>query len=113
MAAGNCSVEAARLENGKPVKGTLTLFIDEYSFGSIRKNVNWETVSIDQGTVSVKGFLRSVEKPYIVIKSDGNSSPQFVLEAGALNTVLNTIQSFVDSQKKDREEKEAQARARD
>jgi len=112
MAAGYCSVEAARLENGKPVKGTLTLFIDEYSFGSLRRSVNWETVSIEQGTVSVKGFLRSVEKPYIVIKSDGNNSPQFVLEADTLKTVLDTIQSFVESQKKDREEKEAQERAR-
>ncbi len=112
MAAGNCSVEASILENGKPAKGTLTLFIDEYSFGSIRKTVNWETVSIEQGTVSVKGFLRSIEKPYIVIKADGSSSPQFVLEAATLSTVLDRMHSFANSRKKAREEKEAQERTR-
>ncbi len=33
MGAGNYSVEASVLENGKTVKGTLRSFIDEYVFG--------------------------------------------------------------------------------
>ena len=53
MAAGNCSVEAAVIENGKSVKGTLTLFIDEYVFGSKRKNINWEKAECKKGTVTV------------------------------------------------------------
>ena len=42
MAAGNCSVEATIIKNGKNVKGTLTLFIDEYSFDGKRTAINWE-----------------------------------------------------------------------
>ena len=112
MASGNCSVEASVIENGKPVKKTLALFIDEYSYGSMRRDVNWETASIERGTVVVKGFLRSIEKPYIVIKSNNDSSPQFILEKDTITTVVDAINSFAALQKKTREEKEAQERAR-
>lgn len=111
MATGNYSVEASIVENGKTVKGTLTLFIDEYAFGATRKTVNWENVICEKGTVTVKGFLRSTEKPCISFKENGNVSPQFILEQPQMNTVLNAVASFVETQKRSREEKEARERA--
>lgn len=41
MESKNYSAEAMVLENGKYVKGTLTLFIDEYVFAGKRTSVNW------------------------------------------------------------------------
>ena len=57
MAAENCSVEAAIIENGKSVNGTLTLFADEYVFGSKRKTINWENAECKKGTVMVRSEL--------------------------------------------------------
>lgn len=111
MGAGNCSVEASVIENGKNVKGTLTLFIDEYAFGSMRRSVNWETVVCERGTATVKGFLRSTQKPCIVFTDGTASSPQFILEQAQMDTVLNAINSFIEAQRKVRSEKEAQERA--
>lgn len=108
MAAGNCSVEAAVIENGKSVKGTLTLFIDEYVFGSKRKTINWEKAECKKGTVTVKGFLRSAEKPCVTFTENGFSSPQFVLEQAQLDTVMNAISSFVAAIKSERAVKEAE-----
>lgn len=108
MAAGNCSVEAAVIENGKSVKGTLTLFIDEYVFGSKRKNINWEKAECKKGTVTVKGFLRSVEKPCVTFTENGISSPQFVLEQTQLETVMSAISAFVGTIKSERAAKEAE-----
>lgn len=110
MAAGNCSVEATIIENGKNVKGTLTLFIDEYTFGSKRNSINWEKAMCKEGTVSVKGFLRSTDKPCITFTENGTSSPQFILEQAQLNSVKNAIDSFIASIKSEREAKEAEAR---
>lgn len=110
MAAGNCSVEAIVIENGKNVKGTLTLFIDEYSFGGKRTAINWEKAVCKDGMVSVKAFLRSVEKPSITFTESGVSSPQFVFEQAQFNTVKAAIKDFVASIKSEREAKEAEAR---
>ena len=110
MATGNCSVEAIVIENGKNVKGTLTLFIDEYSFGGKRTAINWEKAVCKYGMVSVKAFLRSVEKPSITFTENGVSSPQFVFEQAQFNTVKDAINSFVASIKSEREAKEAEAR---
>ena len=79
MAGGNCSVEATVIENGKNVKGVLTLFIDEYAFGGKRNSINWEKATCTEGTVAVKGFLRSIDKPCITFAENGVSSPQFIL----------------------------------
>ena len=106
MAVGNCSVEAAVIENGKSVKGTLTLFIDEYVFGSKRKTINWEKTECKKGTVTVKGFLRSAEKPCVTFTENGVSSPQFVLEQAQFDTVMNAISSFVGAIKSERAAKE-------
>lgn len=110
MAVGNCSVEASIIENGKTIKGTLTLFIDEYVFGTKRQSVNWEDTVCEKGSILVKGFLRSVEKPCITLKTHGTASPQFILERAQMNIILNAISSFVESQRKAREEKEAKER---
>lgn len=111
MSVGNYSFEASIIENGKPVKGTLTLFIDEYSFGSKRQSLDWEKTICERGTVSIKGFLRSTVKPCICFKTNNTASPQFVLEQAQMNGVLDTIQVFVESKRKAREEKEAKERA--
>ena len=111
MAAGNYSVEASVIKDGKPVKGTLTLFIDEYAFGSTRKTVNWEKVECEKGTISVKGFLRSIDKPCLTFWVNGSASPSFILEPADMNTVLKAVNYFVDSQKHAREEKEEKERA--
>ena len=111
MAAGNYSVEASVIENGKIVKGTLTLFIDEYAFGAKRQSVNWEAVTCERGTVTVKGFLRSSEKSCMTFKGSGFVSPQFIMEEEQMNTVLNAVNSFADTGKKARDEKTAKERA--
>ena len=111
MAAGNYSVEASVVENGKTVKGTLTLFIDEYVFGSSRRTIDWENAVCERGTVSVKGFLRSVDKPCITFKEGSNSSPHFILEQAQLNTVLNAVKEFVELKKRTRAEKAAKEQA--
>ena len=67
MASGNLTVEAAIVENGKLSKGYLSLFQDEYSFGSTRKTINWENVVCRKESVSVKGFLRSIEKKTVSV----------------------------------------------
>ncbi len=110
MAAGNCSVEATIIESRKNVKGTLTLFIDEYSFGGKRTAINWEKAECKESVATVKAFLRSVEKPSIIFTENGVSSPQFVLEQTQLNSVKVAIEDFAASIKKEREAKEAEAR---
>ena len=102
MGAGNYSVEASVIENGKPVKGTLTLFIDEYAFGSTRKSVNWENVTCEQGTVKVKVFLRTVDKPSVIFCHGGERSTQYVLEPGQMDTLLAKVKEFADTVRNDR-----------
>lgn len=94
MRAGNYSVKAAIIENGKLVKGTLTLFNDEYVFGNVRKSVNWENVICEQGTTSVKVFLRSVDKQYVVFNHASDRSMQFILESSQASFVLNKVREF-------------------
>ena len=110
MAAGNYSVEASVIENGKPIKGTLMLYIDEYSFGSTRKTVNWEHVTCEQGTEKVKGFLRSVDKPCVVFNYNGDRSVRFVLEQEQMNTLLTKVNEFADFVRSERTAKEEKAR---
>ena len=110
MGAGNCSVEAAIFEAGKLVKGTLTLFNDEYVFGSKRKSVNWENVVCEKGVTSVKSFLRSIDKNYVVFNYNGDRSPQFILEQSQFQTVLYTVKEFADSIANERFEKEEKKR---
>ena len=78
MESKNYSAEAMVLENGKYVKGTLTLFIDEYVFAGKRTSVNWENTTIEQGTTKVKTFLFSSDKPYIRFKENTKSSKDFI-----------------------------------
>ena len=82
MVLGNYSAETSVIEKGKTVKGILTLFADEYVFGGVRTAVNWENVTCEQGTVKVKAFLFSSEKPYVVFREGDTCSLQFILEAG-------------------------------
>lgn len=110
MNAGNYSVEAAIIDNGKVIKGTLSLFNDEYVFGNIRKTVNWEKVTCDRGTVNVKVFLRNVEKEYIVFNYSAEKSQQFILEAAQINDVINKVKFFSEKIARDRMEKENRER---
>lgn len=110
MGAGNYSVEASVIENGKPVKGTLTLFIDEYAFGSTRKSVNWENVTCEQGTVRVKAFLRTVDKPSVIFCHGGERSIQYMLEPGQMDTLLAKVKEFADTVRNERLAKEEKLR---
>lgn len=110
MAVGNYSVEASIIENGKPIKGTLMLFIDEYSFGSNRKSVNWENVSCEEGTEKIKVFLRTVEKPYVIFNFNGDRSPKFILEPAPKDTLLAKVREFADSIRDERLAKEEKVR---
>lgn len=109
MSAGNYSVETLIIENGKSVKGTLTLFIDEYVFGNERITVNWENVTCGRGTVKIKGFLRSVEKPYIEFTYAGEKSRQFILENGQAEVLVQKVSEFAE-EKRRQEERERQIR---
>lgn len=111
MGATNYSVEASVIKDGKPIKGILSLFRDEYAFGNTRKTVNWEKVECEKGIMSVKGFLRSVDKPCLTFLENGTSSPCFIMEQADINTVLKAVNIFSESQRHAREEKEAKARA--
>lgn len=113
MAGGNCSVEATVIENGKNVKGVLTLFIDEYTFGGKRNSINWEKATCTEGTVTVKGFLRSIDKPCITFAENGVSSPQFILEQTQLNVIKDAIKVFAASIKDEREAKEAEEKRKE
>ena len=110
MVLGNYSAEASVIENWKTVKGTLTLFADEYVFGGVRTAINWENVTCEQGTIKVKAFLFSSEKPYVVFQEGDTCSPQFILEAGQRDGLLKKVAGFQDSIKADRLEKEERAR---
>ena len=96
MGVGNYSVEASIIESGKTVKGILTLFIDEYTFGSTRRSVNWENVTCEQSTVKVKVFLRTVNKPSIVFFYGGERSSQYVLEPEQIDSLLNKVKEFAE-----------------
>ncbi len=111
MVADHYSAEAMIVENGKSVKGTLTLFSDEYTFGGARKTVNWEQVVCQRGSASVKGFLRSTEKPCVTFRADDHVSAQFIMEQEQLDAVLEVIASFAEAQRVAREENEAKERA--
>ena len=111
MAADNYSVEATIIEDGKPVKGMLTLFIDEYVFGRIRERINWEKTVCEKGEVSVRVFLISVNKPYITFVDNGTRSPQFILDNSQIQIVQNKINAFACKIKGSREQKEANAKA--
>jgi len=113
MAAGNCSVEATIIESGKNVKGTLTLFIDEYSFGGKRTAINWEKATCMKGKIAVKGFLRSIDKPCITFAENGANSPQFILEQTQLNVIKDAIKVFATSIKEEREAKEAEKKRKE
>ncbi len=110
MGAGNYSVEASVLENGKTVKGTLTLFIDEYVFGGKRVSVNWEKVSIEQATVKIKAFLRTIDKPAVVFFDGTTRSTRFILEPENKDALMGKVKEFSDSIRSAREEKENKAR---
>ena len=102
--------ETLLIENGKPVKGTLTLFIDEYAFGSTRKSVNWENVTCEQGTVKVKAFLRTVDKPSVIFCHGGQRSTQYVLEPGQMDALLAKVKEFADTVRNERLAKEEKLR---
>lgn len=110
MAAGNLTVEAAIVENGKLSKGYLSLFKDEYSFGSTRKTVNWERVVCKKETVTVKAFLRTAEKECLVFEENGSRSVPYVLEQEQMDSVLNAVRQYAADIKQAREEKERKAR---
>lgn len=110
MAVGNYSVDASTIENGKLVKGTLTLFIDEYVFAGKRTSVDWEKVTCEQGTERIKAFLRTVDKPCVVFKDDAHRSMRFILEPNQMSELMRKVQEFSNAVKTERIAKENKAR---
>lgn len=74
------SVEASIVENGKSRSGMLTLFEDEYVFFGKTYSIDWETVECVEGSAKVKSFFKTAEKPSLVLRSKGLSSPEMVFE---------------------------------
>ena len=110
MGTGNYSVEASILENGKQVKGTLTLFADEYVFDGKRVSVDWEKVSIEQTTVRIKAFLRTVDKPAVTFFDGTTRSTQYILDPEKKDVLLSKVNEFSESIRIAREEKETKIR---
>lgn len=110
MAVGNYSVEASVIENGRTIKGILMIYIDEYSFGSARKTVNWENVVCEQSTEKVKGFLRSIDKPCVVFNYNGDRSARFVLEQDQMSILLEKVKEFSNTVRNERLAKEEKVR---
>lgn len=84
---------------------TEEFFIDEYVFAGKRTSVNWENATIEQGTVKVKSFLFSSDKPYIRFKSNEKNSKDFIVEQENLNDIIKLISEFASYLKNKREEK--------
>ena len=110
MGAGHYSVEASIYIDGKITKGVLTLFYDEYVFGSSRTPVNWEKVTCEQGMEKLFYIFRTVEKPYVVFHEGDQSSPKFVLEPDKVDVLLKKVKEFADAARSERLEKEKKAR---
>ena len=55
-----------------------------------------DSVTCEQGTVKVKAFLFSSEKPYVVFREGDTCSPQFILEAGQKDSLLKKVAEFQD-----------------
>ena len=106
MGTGNYSVEASVLRGGKFERGTLTLFSDEYVFGNVRKTVNWEDVTCEQGKTSVKSLLRSVEKQFIVFNYNGVRSEAFIVEPQQIEIIISMINNFANETRAIRTAKE-------
>ena len=106
----NYSVEASVIEYGKYIKGTLTLFQDEYVFGENRISVNWEEVECEQGTEKVKHFLRTVNKSTVVFKEGNKRSLKFILEPTQINALLDNVKEFKESLRLERLANEKKAR---
>lgn len=96
MAIGNYSLEVSVVENGKLVKGTLTLFSDEYVFGGKRCPVHWDQVVCERSTEKVKAFLRTVEKPCVRFKEGNTVGQRFIVEPEQINLLLATVKGFAD-----------------
>ena len=106
MEVGYYSVEASVIENGKTIKGTLTLFYDEYAFGSTRRTVDWEKVMCEKSTASIKTIFRTVEKPCVSFRKAPYSCPCFILEQEQMNTFQKAVNGYIQSAKKARANKE-------
>lgn len=106
MKAGYFSAEASVIKGGKPVKGVLSLFKNEYSFGNIRNKVDWEKVECAKGLVSIKGVFRVVEKPCLTFKGEDFESPGFIMEHADIDSAIKAVEAFAEAQKLVREEKE-------
>ena len=101
------SIKSIAVENGKGVKGTLSIFADEYVFDNKRTSVNWELATVVKTTTRIKGLVLSAEKPCITIEENGLKSPQFVMDNNDLTNVLSQIQMYADEINRRRLEKEA------
>lgn len=112
MGAGHYSAEASVVENGKTVKGTLTVFADEYVFCGSRTGINWETAVCERGTVKVKALFRIVDKPCVVFRDDGISSKPFILDPAQLGELLDRIAAFAAAARAEREKQEEEQRLR-
>ena len=88
------SVQTLVVENGKNVKGTLTLSIDKYEFNGAQKTINWENASTIRGTSTVKSFIFKSEKPHVVICEGDNYGPAFILDAAQADELDAKISEF-------------------
>ena len=110
MAVGNYSVDVSTLENGKLVKGTLTLFIDEYVFAGKRISVDWEKVVCEQGTERIKVLFHVVDKPCVVFMDGDHNSKRFILEPNQMSELMCKVQEFSNVVKAERIARENKAR---
>lgn len=94
MLSDNCSVQALIIENGKNVKGTLTLFVDGYVFNGNNTFINWNETVCEQGTAKVKTLIFSSEKPYIIFSNDNINSIKFFIEKQDINKITNAVSNF-------------------
>lgn len=109
--ASNITVDASVLESGKNTKTRLTIFKDEYAFSGKRVKVNWGDTVLDTGVVTIKSFLFSSEKPYIIFKSSAGNSSQFVFEQENYDKVLETINQYQEDIAKQKQIEEDRIKA--
>ena len=83
------SVETQIIENGKTIKGTLSLYRDGYEFNGERMSVNWEKVNCIKG--ETKAFIGLFKKFYVTFCEGKNDSPAFVLKEKYADELVHKV----------------------
>lgn len=93
------STDAIAVQNGKSIKGTLSVFNDEYVFNNVHHQADWTKMTCESSTVTVKAFLSSSTKPCLLFNDGVRSSDPFILDPMQQNKLLAAIKAFAEEKR--------------